>query len=110
MHPAVASRRLQTTRGPSRTGAEAALEVLWFLAPFRRVEQRLIALNVRTDHRHLRSPIRAKGDDVTVRLVPLQALGLLRRSVSPGILMTQARQGFQSASSGSPRRDPASQR
>src|SRR6266852_1588331 len=42
-----------------------ALEVLRLLAPFRRVEQCLIALNVHPDHRHLRSSIRVERDDVT---------------------------------------------
>src|ERR1700730_8916330 len=46
-----------------------APEILRLLAPFRRVEQRLIALNVHPDHRHLRSPIRVERDDVAVRLV-----------------------------------------
>ena len=34
--------------------------ILRLLAPFRRVEQRLIALNVHPDHRQLRSPIRVE--------------------------------------------------
>jgi GAF domain-containing protein len=46
-----------------------APEILRLLAPFRRVEQRLIALNVHPDHRHLRTPIRVERDDVAVRLV-----------------------------------------
>src|SRR5204863_390342 len=56
-----------------------ALEVLWLLAPFRRVEQCLIALDVHPDHRHLRSPIRVERDDVTVRLVLQHFLYRLRQ-------------------------------